>query len=104
LIERYGEPAFVKVDVEGFEAEVLAGLATPVRALSFEYLPAARAIALDCIEQLESLERYRYNWSLGESHQLASAQWLDAASMRTLLLGLSPLAASGDVYAVRADV
>jgi FkbM family methyltransferase len=101
LIERHGEPQFVKVDVEGFEAEVLAGLATPVRGLSFEYLPATRAVALECIERLEALGRYRYNWSPGESHRLASAQWLDAAAMRAHVLGLPPLASSGDVYALR---
>ncbi|MEO8467646.1 MAG: FkbM family methyltransferase [Gammaproteobacteria bacterium] len=101
LIESFGVPEFVKIDVEGFEAEVLAGLKTPVRGLSFEYLPAARGVAFECIDRLAELGRYRYNWSPGESHRLTEPHWLDSARMRAWLAEQPLDAPSGDVYAVR---
>lgn len=98
LIERYGEPAFCKIDVEGYELEVLRGLSTPVRALSFEYIPAALDTAVACIERLVHLGRYEFNWSVGESHRLQSDKWLGAGEMVALLRNMPAASRSGDVY------
>lgn len=99
LIAEHGEPQFVKIDVEGFEAEVLAGLSRPLRGLSFEYLPAAREVALECVERLAALGDYRFNWSRGESQTLGADTWLDASGIRAHLGALDSASGSGDVYA-----
>jgi FkbM family methyltransferase len=99
LIARYGMPAFVKVDVEGFEFDVLAGLSHPVPALSFEYLPPAHDAALAVLDSVQQLGEYRYNYSPIETMRLASDEWLDAAALAGLLDRYRPLGRSGDVYA-----
>jgi hypothetical protein len=103
LITRYGLPSFCKIDVEGFETDVLAGLTSAVPALSFEYLPPAHDAALEALRLVERLGAaaggYRYNYSPIETMRFASRRWLDADELAGLLERYRPLGRSGDVYA-----
>jgi FkbM family methyltransferase len=104
LIAAHGAPAFCKIDVEGFEADVLRGLHRPLRALSFEYLPMAHDAALAVLDLVAQLGDYRYNYSPIETMRWASDRWLDAAELVALLERYRPRGRSGDVYARLAQV
>ncbi len=101
LIARHGAPAFAKVDVEGFEAEALAGLTRAIPALSFEFTTIQRDVALAALDRCVALGYARFAASLGETHVFTHEGWLSAEEMRHWLAGLPHEANSGDVYAVR---
>jgi FkbM family methyltransferase len=100
LIAAHGAPRFVKIDVEGFEAEVLRGLTYRVPALSFAFTTIRRRAAHDCLTLLQRLGDYRFDVALGESQQLEFGQPVAAESLAAWLDALPDAANSGDVYAV----
>lgn len=84
LIEIHGLPVFVKIDVEGYEAEVLKGLSKPIRTVSFEYtVPEQTKKVIECITIIDKItNKAKYNYSIGESMEMALNEWIDVNAMK----------------------
>ena len=100
LVAEHGAPAFAKIDVEGFEDTVLAGLSSPLPKLSFEFTTIQRDVAQRCLDRLASLGNYGFDIALGESQMLTFDRWMSKADMAAHIAALPHEANSGDVYCV----
>ncbi|HYH16767.1 MAG TPA: FkbM family methyltransferase, partial [Flavisolibacter sp.] len=87
LISKYGCPKFCKIDVEGYELQVLKGLHQPLPLISLEYcVPEMTNDLIECISYLQHLSPNGiFNYSIGESMEWASKQWFNAESFKKLV-------------------
>jgi FkbM family methyltransferase len=80
LMSTYGAPIFIKIDVEGYELNVIRSLQRPVAYLSFEVnLPEFRPEGLECVEILSRLAPAgKFNYAVDCEQGLVLDGWLSA--------------------------
>jgi FkbM family methyltransferase len=99
LMDIYGIPAFIKIDVEGYELEVLKGMTRRPAALSFEFTPEFMDCAIHTLHHLQSLGPLAVNYSLGESMKLELLEYVPVAVLLDILGALrGRVDLFGDVY------
>ena len=104
LRERYGEPYYVKIDVEGSEEEVLAGLSAQPQVLSFEFNTGRKDAALACIDRPLFRNGCEFNFFWGDesdSPHFELGQWQSAKQLKELLYGMDARERNGDIFARR---
>lgn len=68
LIEQYGLPDLIKIDVEGGEYECITSLTQKVKLLCFEWSSETNDITLNCIDYLQNLGYTQYYIQMEDSY------------------------------------
>jgi FkbM family methyltransferase len=104
LVERFGVPRFIKVDVEGYGAEVISTLHTPVYSLNMEFHRDWLWNNWQAMKHLATLGDYEYNYVLDNRGDLMLEDWesdIELADGLKSSLTKSGKGSWGDIYARR---
>jgi len=100
LIDTYGTPSFCKIDVEGFEIEVLAGLTKKIPLLSFEFHIELFDDAKTCLNHLINLGYSKFNFAVYGGWSFCSIKWLYYEEIIELINKAEDnVFLTGDIYA-----
>ncbi|MFC1827756.1 FkbM family methyltransferase [Thermodesulfobacteriota bacterium] len=85
MIQELGVPSFIKIDVEGYEFEVLSGLTHPIQFISIEFAAENIENTYKCIEYVSSLSDVSFQYSAGESLDFYLPEWVSETEIKTFL-------------------
>ena len=80
LIKIYGLPNYIKIDVEGFELDVILGLSQKAGIISFEFTSEFLDQSIKCLNHLEKIGYNKFNFSIGESRKFYT-EWSNTENL-----------------------
>jgi hypothetical protein len=100
LVQEFGVPRYCKIDVEGFELEVISGLSKRIGVISYEFTNEYMDHALQILQKLIKLGYESFNMSLGESDEFYFPKWQSYFEIASILhSSRSTNGLWGDIYA-----
>jgi FkbM family methyltransferase len=101
IAARYGVLAYVKIDVEGFEDRVIAGMSFRAYALSFEFHFALLKLVNACLKKSVLERGYCFNYIIGNATTFELAKWVSAAEIVEILRQTQSEEEFGDIFCRR---
>jgi FkbM family methyltransferase len=96
LIDEFGLPQFCKIDVEGYEPEVISGLSRPLPSASFEFAAEAIERVIPCVERFAALGPCEFSVAYGE--EMIPGRWEPAERVIPRLRAFPDELTWGDIY------
>lgn len=98
LINTYGKPDYCKIDVEGYELNVVKGLAHAIPMLSFEFHIEFFDETKRICEYLSSIGMRAFNVALGEQMKFSFREWVSKDSLLSYLQSQKDDMLWGDIF------
>jgi FkbM family methyltransferase len=99
LIGTFGLPAFIKIDVEGYEYQVVRGLTKKVNCISIEFTPEYHQGTIDSIKHLAGIGEIHLNFSREETMRFHFPEWTTPGEMEKFIAeNASRKDMTGDMY------
>lgn len=101
MITKHGKPTYIKIDVEGYELNVLQGLTTQIDFISIEYTPELKKSTLDCIEYVDKLNNGKslFNYGYREDKEFKFDEWLNKEEIINYISSVNDYVFEfGDIY------
>lgn len=104
MIEKYGVPNYIKIDVEGYEINVLRGLSQPIDVISIEFNPELCHKTIECIDYVDTMNdgKTTFNYGYRNDNHFMYEDWKTKEEIVEYLKSVNDFKFEfGDVYLKR---
>jgi len=98
LVQKYGLPFYIKVDVEGYEEQVLQALSTCPPLLSFEFNTTFLDTTLRTLDN-KIFDQASFNYTLIDPVKFELESWVNRDALKNTMLSLKSASGLGDIFA-----